>query len=81
MGQEFCVSACGWRFRLSAYKLSLMPGAGKAEVYFVVAMMLLILVVCVVSVWAFFKTYKKEMNEKREREKKRNLAEQESEDK
>jgi F0F1-type ATP synthase membrane subunit b/b' len=41
-----------------------MPGAGRAEVYFIVAMMILIMVVSVVAVVFFFKTYKKEMKEK-----------------
>lgn len=45
-----------------------MPGAGRAEVYFIVAMMLLILVVCGVAVYAFFKTYKKEMRERAARQ-------------
>ena len=44
-----------------------MPGAGRAEIYFIAAMMILIVVVCVVSVYFFFKTYKKEMREKSER--------------
>ena len=44
-----------------------MPGAGRAEVIFIAAMMILILVVCVVAVYAFFKTYKKEMREKQQR--------------
>jgi cbb3-type cytochrome oxidase subunit 3 len=33
---------------------------GRAEVYFIAAMMLLILVGCAVACVAFFKTYKKE---------------------
>ncbi|CAN5136555.1 hypothetical protein BH20ACI2_BH20ACI2_26060 [soil metagenome] len=41
-----------------------MPGSGRAEVYFIVAMMILIMVVSGVSVYYFFKTYKKEMREK-----------------
>jgi flagellar basal body-associated protein FliL len=45
-----------------------MPPSGRAEIYFIVAMMVLILVVCSVAVYVFFKTYKKEMKEKRERE-------------
>ena len=43
-----------------------MPGAGRAEVYFIAAMMILILVVCGISVYFFFKTYKKEMREREE---------------
>lgn len=54
-----------------------MPGFGRAELYFISAMMLLILVVCGVAVYAFFKTYKKEMLEKNEQlTKKRAEAEQ-----
>ncbi len=44
-----------------------MPGAGRAEVYFIAAMMILILIVCAVAVVFFFKTYKKEMADKAER--------------
>ncbi|HTH51993.1 MAG TPA: hypothetical protein VL501_08670 [Pyrinomonadaceae bacterium] len=44
-----------------------MPGASRAEVYFIAAMMLLIVVVCVAAVVFFFKTYKREMREKAER--------------
>ena len=44
-----------------------MPGAGRAEIYFIAAMMILILIVCIVSVYFFFKTYKKEMAEKASR--------------
>jgi len=45
-----------------------MPGAGRAEIYFIAAMMVLILIVCTVAVIFFFKTYRKEMREKAERE-------------
>jgi len=45
-----------------------MPGAGRAEVYFIAAMMVLILVVCAVAVYFFFNTYKKEMADKATRE-------------
>jgi flagellar basal body-associated protein FliL len=48
-----------------------MPGAGRAEIYFVAAMMVLILILCVAAVYFFLKTYKKEMREKAEREKER----------
>ena len=43
-----------------------MPSA-EAEVYFIAAMMVLILVISGVSVYFFFKQYKKEMREKAER--------------
>ena len=46
-----------------------MPGASRAEVYFISAMMLLIVILCVAAVIIFFKTYKKEMRDKAEREK------------
>lgn len=45
-----------------------MPGSATAEIYFIVAMMILILIICVVAVWAFFRTYKKEMRERAQRE-------------
>jgi flagellar basal body-associated protein FliL len=44
-----------------------MPGASRAELYFISAMMFLILVLCVGAVYVFIKTYKKEMREKAER--------------
>lgn len=44
------------------------PGTSYGEIYFIIGMMILILVICVVAVWAFVKTYKKEMKEKAERE-------------
>ena len=50
-----------------------MPGAERAEVYFIGAMMILIVVVCVLSVYFFFKTYKKEMREKAVRNEKKNV--------
>lgn len=45
-----------------------MPGATRAEIYFIVAMMILILILCGFTLYFFFKTYKHEMNERRERE-------------
>jgi preprotein translocase subunit YajC len=45
-----------------------MPGAGRAEFYFITAMMFLIVVLCVGAVYFFIKTYKKEMKEKAERQ-------------
>ena len=44
-----------------------MPGAERAEIYFIAAMMILILVISVAAVFFFFKTYKKEMRDKKER--------------
>ena len=44
-----------------------MPGSGKAEIYFIAAMMLLILLICAVAVHFFAKTYRKEMAEKQKR--------------
>ncbi len=44
-----------------------MPGYAVAEIYFIAAMMVLILVICVVAVYFFARTYKKEMREKQER--------------
>ena len=45
-----------------------MPGASRAEVYFISAMMFLIVVLCIGAVYVFFKTYKKEMREKAARQ-------------
>jgi flagellar basal body-associated protein FliL len=42
-----------------------MPVASRSEFYFIAAMMVLILVLCVAAVYAFFRTYKKEMRAKR----------------
>ena len=42
-----------------------MPGSAKAELIFIAAMMVLILVISFASVYFFFKTYKKEMAEKK----------------
>ena len=44
-----------------------MPGYEVAEIYFIAAMMILILIISFAAVYFFFKTYKKEMLEKRER--------------
>ncbi len=44
-----------------------MPGAGRAEIYFIVAMMIVILIMSVAAVYFFVKTYKKEMSEKKAR--------------
>lgn len=44
-----------------------MPGFGQSELFFISAMMLLILIVCGVAVYAFFRTYRKEMREKEDR--------------
>lgn len=44
-----------------------MPGADRAEIYFIAAMMILILIVSFVAVFIFFRTYRKEMREKEER--------------
>lgn len=44
-----------------------MPGYAVAEIYFIAAMMVLILIICVVAVYFFARTYKKEMREKQER--------------
>ncbi|HEX3102270.1 MAG TPA: hypothetical protein VHQ01_10775 [Pyrinomonadaceae bacterium] len=44
-----------------------MPGSGRAEVYFIAAMMILIMILSVAAVVIFIKTYKKEMREKEAR--------------
>lgn len=51
-----------------------MPDASPTEFYFIGAMMVLIVILCVVSVFIFIKTYKKEMREKREREAQKNAG-------
>jgi len=50
-----------------------MPEASRPEFYFIFAMMILILAICTVACIAFFKTYKKEMREKKAREMKKQL--------
>ena len=44
-----------------------MPGAGRAEIYFIAAMMVLILIVSFTAVYLFAKQYKKEMRAKKAR--------------
>jgi len=44
-----------------------MPGSGRAELYFIGGMMILIMVLCTAAVIFFFKTYKTEMKQKAER--------------
>ncbi|MBS1792548.1 MAG: hypothetical protein JSS81_01770 [Acidobacteria bacterium] len=54
-----------------------MPNSGLAEIYFIAGMMVVILIVCSVTVYFFFKTYKKEM---REREKQKTEAKRKTPD-
>lgn len=49
-----------------------MPGAERAEIYFIAAMMILIVILCIAAVYIFFRTYKKEMREKALRNEKKN---------
>ena len=44
-----------------------MPNSATAEVYFIAAMMILILIMSAVSVYIFFRTYKREMIAKQKR--------------
>jgi hypothetical protein len=44
-----------------------MPGADRAEMYFITAMMILILVLSFSAVYFFVRQYKKEMREKEHR--------------
>lgn len=46
-----------------------MPGAERAEIYFIAAMMLLTLILSFAAVYIFVKQYKKEKNEKQIRDK------------
>jgi len=48
-----------------------MPGAERAEIYFISAMMILIIILCVASIYFFFKTYKKEMRDRELRDQKK----------
>ena len=49
-----------------------MPGAERAEIYFISAMMVLILILSFAAVYFFMKTYRKEMREKKERAERNN---------
>ena len=44
-----------------------MQGGAVAEIIFIAAMMVVILIISFVAVYFFFKTYRKEMAEKKER--------------
>lgn len=48
-----------------------MSNSALAEIYFITAMMILIFVICGVAVYFFFKTYKKEMKDRKKRDEKR----------
>ncbi len=48
-----------------------MPGAERAEIYFIAAMMLLTLILSFAAVYIFVKQYKKEKKEKQIRDKKK----------
>ena len=45
-----------------------MPGAERAEIYFIVAMMVLILVLSFAAVFFFVRQYRKEMRERQDRD-------------
>ena len=49
-----------------------MPGADRAEVYFIGAMMVLILILSVAAVYIFIRQYKKEVREKKLRDEHKN---------
>ena len=49
-----------------------MPGAERAEIYFISAMMVLILILSFAAVYFFMKTYRKEMRERKERAERKN---------
>ena len=55
-----------------------MNDAGRSELYFIAGMMVLILILCAVAVIVFFKTYRKEMREKAERQAPKQPTEQTS---
>ena len=48
-----------------------MPGAERAEIYFIVAMMVLILIISFVAVYFFVKQYRKEMHDREVRKTKK----------
>lgn len=48
-----------------------MPGAERAEIYFIAAMMVLILILSFAAVYFFVKQYKKEMRDKNDRNERR----------
>ena len=56
-----------------------MPGSERAEIYFIVAMMVLTLIFSTVAVYFFIRQYKKEMREKAERTESAAQRKQESE--
>ena len=49
-----------------------MPGAERAEIYFIAAMMVLILILSFASVYFFVRQYKKEMRDKELRDEHKN---------
>ncbi len=51
-----------------------MPGAERAEIYFIAAMMLLILILSFAAVYFFVKQYKKEMRDKNARDERKSNA-------
>jgi large-conductance mechanosensitive channel len=51
-----------------------MPGAGRAEIYFIVAMMLLTFILSGFAMYFFVKTYRKEMREREERREEKKAA-------
>jgi hypothetical protein len=51
-----------------------MPGADRAEIYFIAAMMVLILIMSFAAVYIFVRQYKKEMREKNARTEQKNAS-------
>ncbi len=56
-----------------------MPGADRAEIYFITAMMILILVLSFSAVYFFVRQYRKEMREKEHRKTRRDAEKLEQE--
>ena len=50
-----------------------MPNEGNSELYFIAAMMVLTVILCVVASYIFFRTYRKEMREREEQRKQKQI--------
>ncbi len=62
-------------FYFLLFKLVFMSNSALAEIYFIAAMMILIFIISGVAVYFFFRTYKKEMGDRKKRDEKRKAIE------